>query len=418
MRQRNPSQTCYATAILCASGKSGCARSRRLLALVLTAVVLSVAACSQASATTTTTHIGTPTPTGTPSDALPTFSDWRAAYVSSDGHLQVITFDGKTDLIGPALPNLTPAGLNFPTAGFAPNGHVLAYDANGITIVDVATQPMVEHSVALGGMNALAWSPDSSELAASDGTTVYTVSANGGQPKQIQVQPLPKGWQAVNNQLLGWIDDTHVAVTVVPNGPIYTAPDGTTWVTAVGLGALDVTSGQLRVIATISFPGLANPYFVLSPDGKTALFYNQSLRANPFTPDVELIDTQTGAREQLPRITQATHAGFTAVAWQPGTETIAVSNGDLQSWVLDAQQDRATKLLTGHVVEGWAPNKGPLIVATPGHPESSSGPYDLTGSGPYDLSAVTIAPSGQIATTLLTQTAWTFPLVGFVRTAA
>ena len=88
-------------------------------------------------------------PTGTPSDALPTFSDWRAAYVSSDGHLQVITFDGKTDLIGPALPNLTPAGLNFPTAGFAPNGHVLAYDANGITIVDVATQPMVEHSVAL-----------------------------------------------------------------------------------------------------------------------------------------------------------------------------------------------------------------------------------------------------------------------------
>ena len=94
---------------------------------------------------------------------------------------------------------------------------------------------------------------------------MYTVSANGGQPKQIQVQPLPKGWQAVNNQLLGWIDDTHVAVTVVPNGPIYTAPDGTTWVTAVGLGALDVTSGQLRVIATISFPGLANPYFVLSP---------------------------------------------------------------------------------------------------------------------------------------------------------
>ena len=197
-----------------------------------------------------------------PRDALPTFSDWRAAYCEqrralAGHHLRRQDGSHRSSVAQPHPCRAEPSHRRV-----RPNGHVLAYDANGITIVDVATQPMVEHSVALGGMNALAWSPDSSELAASDGTTVYTVSANGGQPpSRVRCSHSRRGGKPVNNQLLGWIDDTHVAVTVVPNGPIYTAPDGTTWVTAVGLGALDVTSGQLRVIATISFPRPCQPIF-------------------------------------------------------------------------------------------------------------------------------------------------------------
>jgi hypothetical protein len=141
------------------------------------------------------------------------------------------------------------------------------------------------------------------------------------------------------------------------------------------------------------------------------LFYSSQFRDNPFTPDVGLIDTQSGAQEQLTGITQATGAaGIVAVAWQPGTQTIAVTDGNLQSWLLDTQQDSATKLLPGQYVAGWAPNQGPLIVTTADQSEK-------VGNGPFDISAITLSPSGQISTTLLTHAAWTFPFVGFVRTA-
>lgn len=345
--------------------------------------------------------------------ALPPFSDWRAAYLSQDGRLHVVTFDAKADMAGPTLPDLTSSSLGFASAGFAPNGHVLAYDAPGLDILDVSAHSSSAHKVNLAAMDEIAWSPDSSRLVASDGVDgLYTVGTLGGQQMAIPSVPLAAPWKALGEPI-GWLDGTHVAIRVVRDGPYYTAPDGSSYSTGVGLGALDVTTGRLQIIASISFPGLADASFALSPDGKTALFYNARLRDNPFTPDVELIDTQTGQRRQLPGIARATHAGFTSVAWRPGTDELATSTGfavnsNLQSWLLDTRQDAASHLLPGVYAMGWAPDAGTLIVST-GHD-------DEIGAGPFTISALAMKADGSVASVTLTRAAWTFPFIGFART--
>ena len=382
----------------------------------LIAVAVLAAACDQASSDVRATPAqasATVTSAGFPNALLP-FSDWRASYLSQDGRLHVVTFDAKADLAGPTLPDLTSSSLDFASAGFSPNGHVLAYDAPGLDILNVAAHSSSARKVNLAAMYEMAWSLDSSQLAAGDGVDgLYTVGALGGQQMAIPSVPLTAPWKALG-ELIGWIDASHIAVRLIRDGPYYTAPDGSSYSTGVGLGALDVASGDLRVITGISFPGLAEASFALSPDGRTALFYNARLRDNPFTPDVELIDTRTGQRQKLSGITQATHAGFTSIAWQPGTATIAVStgfavNGDLQSWLLDTQHDAASRLLPGVYAMGWAPDSGPLIVST-GHD-------DEIGAGPFTISAVAMKTDGSVASVTLTRAAWTFPFIGFVHTA-
>jgi hypothetical protein len=389
----------------------------RLRAFCLIAVAVLAAACSQAPTgiRSTPAHASvTVTSTGLP-EALPPFSDWRAAYLSQDGRLHAVTFDAKSDLAGPTLPDLTSPSLGFANAGFSPNGHVLAYDAPGLDILDMAAHSPSAHTVNLAAMYEISWSLDSSQLAAGDGVDgLYTASARGEQPVVIPTLPLTAPWKALG-ELIGWIDASHIAVRLVRDGPYYKAPDGSTYSTGVGLGALDVASGHLRVITAFSFPGLAEASFALSPDGKTALFYNSKLRDNPFTPDVELIDTQTGQRRQLPGIARATHAGFTSVAWRPGTDELATStgfavNGDLQSWLLDAHHDFVSHLLPGVYAMGWAPDAGPLIVST-GHD------YEI-GAGPFTISAVTMKADGSIVNVALTRTAWSFPFIGFIRTTS
>src|SRR5262249_45182808 len=78
------------------------------------------------------------TPTPVKGRPLPAITDWRAAYLGSDGVLHAVTLDGKTDLAGPQLPGMDSYGLNFASAGIAPNGHSLAYATNSFSIVDVA----------------------------------------------------------------------------------------------------------------------------------------------------------------------------------------------------------------------------------------------------------------------------------------
>lgn len=152
---------------------------------------------------------------------------------------------------------------------------------------------------------------------------------------------------------------------------------------------------------------------MLSPDGKYVLFSNAECQGLPFTPLVDEIDMTSGVVTPLPGIEHATNAGFTSVAWQAGTDRVAVStgygvNGDLQTWLLTLGQDRAQQLPGAGFAGGWAPGSNTLVL--------TSGQDTIIGRGPYILSALEVNASGQAQTlTTLTSGAMTFPFLGFVR---
>jgi hypothetical protein len=336
---------------------------------------------------------------------LPTFSDWRVAYQSPDGILHAITLDGKTDVAGPLLPGLITTGNQSTSAGASPNGQMLAYDGDGgLVILGMSADAIGSTNARVAGMYEMFWSPDGSQVAISDGVGGLSVVV----PASGQPRPIPSPHGHVLGHLIGWIDGGHLAVEVVNSA------------TAATVGALDVITGELRIIATIHSSELGTYTYSLSPDGKTLLFSNSILGNDPYTPLVAKIDTATGVITPLPRIANINrYSGFTSAAWRPGTEKIAVStgftaNGDLKSWVLDLRNDTATHLLDGQYVDGWAPDNGPLILTV-----SQKMPDNdiVIGGGPFTITAATISSNGQVSTTVLTQQAMTFPFIGFVRTA-
>jgi len=110
------------------------------------------------------------------------------------------------------------------------------------------------------------------------------------------------------------------------------------------------------------------------------------------------------------------YSGFTSLAWRTGTQTVAAStgfdtNGDLKTWLLDLRHDSAVQLRLpkARYVAGWDPGGDVLILST--------GWQILANGGPYEIIAAKIGAGGSISTTVLTQKAVTFPVVGFVRTA-
>jgi WD40 repeat protein len=378
------------------------------LALAL-ALLVALAGCDQSAVQPPPKHPTlTPTPTG-----LPAFADWRAAYLSSDGFVHVVTLDGKTDLTGPALPPFKSGGQILASAGASPDGHLLAYNSTDLVIANVAGSGhgASTREVLAGAVAGIAWSPDSRQLALNGGLgelSLLRTTADARTP--VPGTPIPN----VNVlHLWGWLDASHLAIGT---GAIV---DGKESATAYVLSSLDVTSGALRAIATIRSPGLGAPAIILSPDGSRALFYNGNLRDRPFTPIVDAIDTATGTVTPLPTILRATYSEsfgreYTSLAWRPGTHQLAVSTGflennDLKMWLLDLDHDTATPLLNGQYVAQWSPDGATLVVSTSTQAEA--------GLGPFDLSAVTFAPDGQPHVTLLTHFAMSFPFLGFVRTA-
>ncbi len=395
------------------------------LALAL-ALLVALAGCEQSAVqpppahpTPIATRRGKPapaTPTAAPapptSAALPAFADWRAAYLAGDGSVHVVTLDGKTNLSGPALPPFTINGLSLASAGASPDGHLLAYSSPSVVIANVvgAGRGASTRAVVAGAVADMAWSPDSRQLALSNGggdLSLLPTPADARTP----VPGTPIQDVDVLN-LWGWLDASHLAIGT---GAIV---DGEESATAYVLSSLDITSGALRTIATISSPSLGSPRITLSSDGTRALFSNARIRDQPFTPIVDAIDTATGAVTPLPAIVRATSGSFgpeyTSTAWRPGTHQLAVSTGflpnnDLKAWLLDVDRDTATPLLSGQYVAQWSPDGTTLVVST-----ANSA---AVGLGPYDLSAVTFGPSGQPHVTLLTHDAMSFPFLGFVRTA-
>jgi hypothetical protein len=336
-------------------------------------------------------------PTATPVSALPAFADWRAAYFDQDGHLHAVTADGHTNVVGINLPFLG-SGDRLDAASVSPNGHLIAYSiatTTSLTLVDLVAAPGPSGPVNIladEGSDTLQWSPDGSILALVDGAGISLLRVRGN-----QVSP-GSPIAATDLQIVGWIDGAHLAVVKVVGSETH-------------LDAFDIATGGLRLIASFSTAQLGAEGFAISPDGKEALLSNCQFAANPFTPMLATIDTATGVIHSLPQSLAAAGRCLSHVAFLPGTSTVAVSNGSLQegdltTWVIDTQRDRATLLRAGVYALGWMPG-GALVVGTvaPGN----------NASGPGTLSAVTFAADGTPSSVTLTRTALAF--LGVVRTA-
>lgn len=330
--------------------------------------------------------------------------------MGSDGHLHFISLDGKTDISGQLLDGLTTNGANISSAGFSRDGHLLAYvGAEGLVVIDV-TGRVDTHQVTNAGSTEVAWSPDGSQLALSDGEGSVCVARISGGPCRVSS---PQHNVQLTN-LIGWVDGSHLAMQFLPPPP----SSASQFIPRTGLGILDVTSWSFRVVTTFSGTDLGTDTFLLSPDGKEALFFNKRFRDDPYTPMVKEIDLASGAVTSLPHLANAMdpYSGFTSLAWRPGTQMMAVStgfdvNGDLKTWLLDLQHDTVVRLRLpeARYVGGWAPDGGHLILTT--------GWQFTVNRGPLEIDAATVQADGQANSTVLTKAASTFPYLGFVRTA-
>ncbi|HET9111313.1 MAG TPA: hypothetical protein VFN78_10850 [Ktedonobacterales bacterium] len=340
------------------------------------------------------------------SRVLPHFSDWRAAYLAPDGRAHVVSLDGKTDLTGPLLPDLTSFGMNAANASVGPDGKTLAYAAPTLDVVDLTGQTSPYSPQVQGAFNDIMWSPDQSKLYSYSGGGQYSyLTLSTGQ--MTNVAP----GQGIVGEV-GWIDNTHLAAVSYQGVSYATDAGGDSLPTSAKLDTIDITTNQARTITTIQGGGPTTFQFVISPDGSRALYYDARFRDAAFTPQVAVIDLATGAVTSLPTIAQATGADFSRIAWRPGSNTIAVSSttattGDIKTWLLDVAADTATAIAPTGFPVGWAPNNGPLVL--------SSGWQSEIGQGLYTLTAVTCDSGAQCSGATLTEHAMTFIFLGFVR---
>ncbi len=243
---------------------------------------------------------------------MPTFSDWRVAYIGQDGALHVISQDGASDsrasVAGGALPLMEQTSYDVLSAGISPDGQYFAYGSDQRYIINLAARsaPTLPLVTVADAPSALCWSPDSKRLAiaSSQGWSIVAVATD-----QATLVP---GSVAAQAQLPGWINGAHLLGLT-----------GNTGDSTRVLLSLDISSGVQHTIATISTGNLSNPIFVLSPDGKQVLLYNVAGGEGntiPYRAFVAVIDTATGQQQPLPKIAQLTNGGFITVAWKPGKE--------------------------------------------------------------------------------------------------
>ncbi|HEX6818808.1 MAG TPA: hypothetical protein VF120_10565 [Ktedonobacterales bacterium] len=173
----------------------------------------------------------------------------------------------------------------------------------------------------------------------------------------------------------------------------------------------DITTGAVHIAWSLTSATLASWYFLLAPDGKHALFFNTPFRDYPYRPDMRLIDIATGDVAPLPAIAQALGQGpgIDSIVWRAGTMTLAASNGELQTWVIDVQHDEARLQPYRGVVEGWAPASDTLVLV--------SEPYQWAYEGTYMLTTVAGASTGSGTPTPLATGVQQLWFAGFARTA-
>ena len=371
-----------------------------------------------------TTHpivTGSPTFSSGIGSSLPTFSDWRVAYMGSDGLLHAVTLDGKTDSAGPSLPLALPGqsphyGNGITNAGIAPDGHTLAYatDTAMVILDPTGKDPINIQNGYYTSPETMLWSPDG-HLIAMLGVRgeIDLAKTSDGTIALIPGTPFPESLHQAN-ELDGWIDATHLAV----DGFLVTPASQNTSSPFV-LYSLDITTAAHHAIAQISFRAGEIDDFAFSPDGTKGFFFALPFRDNPFTPYAAMIDVASGNVIPLPAIAQLVTATtwITNVAWDRGTGKLAVSTGfpinhDLKNWLIDLSTDSVTPLPTIGFPMAWSPDGKTIIWSSDGQNASA------VGAGPFTLTAETFGSNGQTTQTVLTTHATNFNFIGFLRTAA
>ncbi len=360
--------------------------------------------------------------------AFPLFDDWRVAYVDGPsgqgdtGQLMAISPTETTPVAGPELLGISP-NYSLQPPSVSPNGRLVAIpNTSGLNIVELTGQHRMFTFPLEASYRSIAWSPDSTMLAVAGATWqgVDLIRVSDG-----SLTKTPAIAAGTLSDIIGWVDDTHVvgyfdpaqaggaSATATPPHSDVNPPPGAQTLT---LATEDVTSGVVHKVASITSSTMGQSQFVSSPDGKFALYSNRLFRSYPYVPDVRLIDVSTGTVTPLPNIAHAmgSYSGFTSIAWQDGTMTVAAStglraNGDLKTWLLDISHDFAQPLPYQAYAAGWVPAGGPLIL-------TSEQIYVIDG-GPYQITAVANVSDGHGRATVLTTNAYTFPFVGFVRTS-
>lgn len=401
-------------------------RAAGIAAVLVTAAVIALAALIFTSMRqpTAPSQLGTPAHTSTPSHVggwtgwkppLPAGA-WAAIYLDTTGHLHAVSPDGQ-DSIGPALPQ---AGLidSTPraTASISPNGQRMAYIQAGdpntggkVAILDFAAGTLkVTDVTAL----QLAWSPDSSTIAAAgqlDSGTIWLVNAASGAGHQITVQV--NGAPGGLGRLLSWTDATHLAAIVSEGAP---QADTLSGGLQNLLGVVDVTTGQTRVITNLPLP----PDVYVSPDGAVAL-----IASNAWNPTAQLADLRSGAVTPLPIITAAfadklvnmdnpdyAQGGnySTHFTWQPGTHTLALSltalgigpegtSGPATQpagvWLLNLDADTATQVSHNSYPLAWSADGQTLLLCSP--PAATSMLAGAAAIGPNISTLSPVASSGK-----------------------
>ena len=351
-----------------------------------------------------------------PTGVLPSFSDWRLAYLGQDARVHVVTQDGKTDLTGPTLSAFaqeSPWGQ----VVIAPDGRALAYPWDRRTtghpggVLNLRPGAPGPQAVQTFQGDTLSWSPDSTRLA-------YVTYTNSQGPKDWEILTLgnvtpsiiPNSQQlAPQGSLIGWIDPTHLAVSLANADPV----------TFYTLSSLDVMTGTLQKIATISANGLGNASFRVFPDGSEILLTNSGGEGiGDYTPITELINTQTGQKRRLPTITTRVAGGFQICSWKPGTEQGLVFYGDpndssieFGGMLLDLAADTTTSFPQGIFPLGWAPDTSALFIGT----QLASGTPTVPAS--YQVSTMGAPPPATASLPVFKISSLTFPFLGFVRTS-
>lgn len=334
---------------------------------------------------------------------------WRAVYLGSDGHVKFAPLTSSQTVTGPTLPGLTFNGLVIASAGISPNGRLVAYSAaDGLHVIDLTGRQDMSHVPPISAQEVL-WAPDSTRLALGDGQGhIGVVNVLSGAYTHI---PTPN--QTGLAGIIGWVDTSHLAVTLTHASDIDPAQPVAT---SLSVGILDVSSWSIHTVTTITSSSTGMPRFALSPDGVRLLFFNKQFVGAPYTPQADEIDMATGMVTALPAITAAmgSYSGFTSVAWRSDGHTVAATTGfienhDLKMWLLDLGQDSAMRIQAPHAryVMGWAPDNGLLVL--------SSGWDAVTNRGPYEIAAASVDAQGIAHPILLTRDAMTFPFLGFAR---
>jgi WD40 repeat protein len=332
-------------------------RNLRPLCLLLAASAVFCAGCASSSSAASPTQSPSPTPAPTTtSQALVTYSGHKGVIfylawspdgrrvVSSSGDKTVQVFDATT---GKTLLTYTGHHSAVDAVAWSPDGTKIASGAGfdgaagsvaGDTLVKVWDAASGKTLVTFSGhtwfINSVAWSPDGTKIASSDGGHSVIV------------------WDAATGKTI-----TTYASHTDQVAYIAWSPDGTKIVSASQDDTVQVWDAATgRTLATHTTP-FAKWGVAWSPDGKTIASSDASFYGSLPKPVVELWDPNTGTT--LRTCTDFDpNSDVWSVAWSPDGQRLVTSGKTAR--VLDAKTCQVKVVFTGHskgsFIAEWSPD--------------------------------------------------------------